>query len=123
MPSEACSIQGEHFRFLRTFVYAQSGIVLGEDKNYLLETRLAPIIRQLGLDSVGDLCNILTTKRQAAVTRQVAEAMTTNETYFFRDPIHYEAIKSKLIPELREVRKVTRKMSFWSAASSTGQEI
>ena len=123
MPSQTFSIEADHYRFLQRLVYSQSGIVLGEDKHYLLETRLAPLARQLGLHSVGDLCKTLVEKCEASVSRRVAEAMTTNETYFFRDPMHYQAIGSALIPELRETRKVTRRMSFWSAASSTGQEI
>jgi chemotaxis protein methyltransferase CheR len=123
MPTETCSIQADQYRFLQAFIYRQSGIVLGEDKHYLLETRLAPIVRELGLQSVNDLCTVLSTNVGAIVGRQVAEAMTTNETYFFRDPTHFEAIRTKLIPALREERQATRKMSFWSAASSTGQEI
>ena len=97
--------------------------MLGDDKHYLLESRLAPIARQLGLGSINDLCALLMGTRETMVGRQVAEAMTTNETYFFRDPTHYDAVRTRLIPELRELRKGSRKLSFWSAAASTGQEI
>jgi chemotaxis protein methyltransferase CheR len=58
----------------------------------------------------------------AEVKRQVVEAMTTNETYFFRDPAQYDAIRTVLLPRLIEERRQTRKMRFWSAAASTGQE-
>src|SRR5579872_6458820 len=116
-------ILAEHYRFLQNYIYGASGIVIGDDKHYLLESRLGGIARQLGLGSINDLCAILMATREPEVGRKVAEALTTNETYFFRDPAHYEAIRTKLLPELREQRKVTRKLSFWSAASSTGQEI
>jgi chemotaxis protein methyltransferase CheR len=123
MLSQTPAIQSEHYRFLQTFIYSQAGIVIGDDKHYLVETRLAPVVRQLGLASINELCATLSSTRETAVARQVVEAMTTNETYFFRDPPHYDALKTKLLPELREQRKATRKLSFWSAAASTGQEI
>ena len=123
MGGEIPAIGAEHYRFLQSFVYAQSGIVIGEDKHYLLQSRLSPIVRQLGLKSINDLCGVLAASREVAVSRQVVEAMTTNETYFFRDPAHYDALRNILIPQLRDQRRETRKLSFWSAAASTGQEI
>jgi chemotaxis protein methyltransferase CheR len=123
MQIQTPAIQSEHYQFLQTFIYSQAGIVIGDDKRYLVETRLAPVVRQLGLGSINELCAALSSRQETAVARQVVEAMTTNETYFFRDPAHYDALKTKLLPELREHRKATRKLSFWSAASSTGQEI
>lgn len=112
----------DNYRFLQRHVYTQSGIVLEDDKHYLFESRLAPIVRQHGLTSINDLCALIIATRQPEVGRQVVEAMTTNETYFFRDPAHYDAIRSTLLPRLRQERKDTRKLRFWSAASSTGQE-
>jgi chemotaxis protein methyltransferase CheR len=111
-----------NYRFLQENVYAQAGIVLEEDKRYLFESRLAPIARQFGLESVNELCASLRATRDTARLRQVVEAMTTNETYFFRDPAHYDAIKTVLLPRLREERRDTKRLRFWSAASSTGQE-
>lgn len=116
------SIHAENYRFLQEHVYAQAGIVLADDKHYLFETRLAPIVRQLGLSSINDLCRMLMTNREAEVGRQVVEAMTTNETYFFRDPAHYDAIRAVLLPRVKQERQDTRKLRFWSAAASTGQE-
>ena len=112
----------DNYRFLREHIYSHAGIVLEDDKHYLLETRLSPIVRQLGLGSINDLCALLKAGRQTDVNRRVVEAMTTNETYFFRDPAQYDSIRSVLLPRLREERRDTRKMRFWSAASSTGQE-
>jgi len=115
-------IKPENYKFLQEQVYALTGIVLEQDKHYLFESRLAPIVRQHGLGSINDLCALIHATSETAVGRQVAEAMTTNETYFFRDPAHYDAIRTVLLPALKEDRRSTRKMRFWSAASSTGQE-
>ena len=115
-------IHSDNYRFLQEHVYSQAGIVLEQDKQYLFESRLAPIVRQLGLGSINDLCALLQATRDAGVGRQVVEAMTTNETYFFRDPAHYEAIRTVLLPRLKEERRDTKRLWFWSAAASTGQE-
>jgi chemotaxis protein methyltransferase CheR len=112
----------ENYRFLQQHVYSQAGIVLEEDKHYLFESRLAPIVKRLGLGSINDLCVLLRTSRQTEVGLQVVEAMTTNETYFFRDPAHYDAIRTVLLPRLKQDRQDTKKLRFWSAAASTGQE-
>jgi chemotaxis protein methyltransferase CheR len=115
-------IRSENYRFLQEQVYAQAGIVLEEDKHYLFEARLTPIVRRLGLGCINDLVALMKGTREAGVGRQVVEAMTTNETYFFRDPAHYEAIKTTLLPRLKAERGDTQKLRFWSAAASTGQE-
>jgi len=115
-------IDSENYRFLQQHVYSQAGIVLEDDKHYLFESRLTPLVRQLGLGSINDLCALLQATRETEVGRQVVEAMTTNETYFFRDPAHYEAIRTVLLPRLKEDRRDMKKLRFWSAAASTGQE-
>jgi chemotaxis protein methyltransferase CheR len=124
MPSQTpiAEIHSENYRFLQQHVYSQAGIVLEDDKHYLFECRLTPIVRQLGLGSINDLCALIQATREPEVGRRVVEAMTTNETYFFRDPAHYEAIRTVLLPRLKEGRRDTRKLRFWSAAASTGQE-
>jgi len=122
MATELPGIHTDNYRFLREHVYARTGIVLDEGKHYLFETRLLPIVRELGLASINDLCFLLRKSGATEVSRQVAEAMTTNETYFFRDPCQYEAIRTILLPRLIKVNENTRTLRFWSAASSTGQE-
>jgi chemotaxis protein methyltransferase CheR len=112
----------ENYRFLQEHVHSQVGIVLEDNKHYLFESRLAPIVKQYGLGSINDLCLLLRSKRDVALGHQVVEAMTTNETYFFRDPAQYELIRTVLLPKLKHERGDTRKLRFWSAASSTGQE-
>lgn len=120
--TSSAGIHSDNYRFLQKHVYAQSGIVLEEDKHYLFENRLTPIVRQLGLGSINDLCALLQATRQEEISRRVVEAMTTNETYFFRDPAHYDAIRSVLLPRLAQERRDNKRMRFWSAAASTGQE-
>jgi chemotaxis protein methyltransferase CheR len=112
----------ENYRFLQEHVRARVGIVLEDNKHYLFESRLAPIVRQYGLGSINDLCVLLRAKRNVALAHQVVEAMTTNETYFFRDPAQYEAIRTALLPRLKAEKRDTQNLRFWSAASSTGQE-
>jgi chemotaxis protein methyltransferase CheR len=118
----SAEIDLDNYLFLQEHVYSQSGLVIGEDKHYLFESRLSPIVHQLGLGSINDLCALLRATRETPVARQVVEAMTTNETYFFRDPGHYDAIRTVLLPKLKESRVDTKRMRFWSAAASTGQE-
>jgi len=118
----SAEIHSDNYRFLQEHVYSQTGIVLEGDKHYLFETRLTPIVRQLGLTSINDLCALIRATGEVTTRRQVVEAMTTNETYFFREPAHYDAIKSVLLPRLKDERRDTARLRFWSAASSTGQE-
>lgn len=113
----------ESYRFLQDYVYRESGIVLDGDKHYLLEARLMPIVQQMRLGGLNDLCAMLGGPANSALLkRQVVEAMTTNETFFFRDPAQYDALRTVVVPGLIAQRQDTRKMSFWSAASSSGQE-
>jgi chemotaxis protein methyltransferase CheR len=115
-------IQSDNYAFLQKQVYSQTGIVLENDKHYLFESRLTPIVRQMGLATINDLCALMRATSQVEVGRRVVEAMTTNETYFFRDPSHYDAIRTELLPRLKRERSDTRRLRVWSAASSTGQE-
>src|SRR5664279_3443246 len=120
--AQVSEILPENYKFLQAHVYSQVGIVLEDNKHYLFESRLAPIVQQFSLGSINDLCTLLLAKRNPEIGQQVVEAMTTNETYFYRDPAQYEAIRTIFLPKLIEERKSTKKMRFWSAASSTGQE-
>lgn len=116
------TIRPENYRLLQQSVYSAVGIVLDEDKHYLLEGRLAPIVKELGLNSINELCGVLQSASSSHIGQMVAEAMTTNETFFFREPVQYDVIRKMLLPKLRAERDDTRKLRFWSAASSTGQE-
>ncbi len=115
-------INVENYRFLQQHVYANSGIVLETDKHYLFESRLTPLVRQMNLGSINDLCALLRATRDGEMGRKVVEAMTTNETYFFRDPAQYEAIRKVFLPRLKQERADTKRLRVWSAAASSGQE-
>jgi chemotaxis protein methyltransferase CheR len=112
----------DHISYLQQHVYAGSGIVLDAEKQYLMEARLAPILRERGLASLDELCQVLRSSQPSPLHAQVVEAMTTNETYFFREPAHYDALRQYILPELIEARAASRKLTCWSAAASTGQE-
>jgi len=111
----------ENLRFLADYIYRESGIVLDEEKRYLLEARLTPILQKAQLDSFDALCTSLRTNGNL-LRKQVVEAMTTHETLFFRDSAPFDALKTEILPPLIEQRKALRKLTFWSAAASSGQE-
>jgi chemotaxis protein methyltransferase CheR len=120
LPSTEISPQSYHF--FQTFISRESGIILDDDKRYLLEARLMPIALKLRLYSLNDLCILLQTTTDPSVRQQVVEAMTTNETFFFREVAQYDALKTIVLPELIKERQMSRRISVWSAAASTGQE-
>jgi chemotaxis protein methyltransferase CheR len=116
----ACSDQD--YAYLRELVLAQSANLIDPSRNALFETRLTPIARVAGAANLEGLVNILRIDRPAHLHRAVAEAMTINETSFFRDVKPFEALRVNVIPQLIEQRRDQRKLRIWSAASSTGQE-
>lgn len=115
-------ISKENYDFLKQYVHRTSGIVLDKDKEYLFEARLAPIVRKEKLKSFDELVSLIRGAGAGRISQEVVEAMTTNETLFFRDAIPFDALRTTLIPELLEKRRKSRKLSFWSAASASGQE-
>lgn len=115
------TITPQDFDYVRMFVFDQAGIVLENGKQYLVESRLLPIAKARGFDSLAKLVNVLKGP-DAALRRQVIEAMTTNETTFFRDVAPFEVLKKHVVPQLMESRRATRELKFWYGASSTGQE-
>ncbi len=112
----------EHFRFLQGYVLQHSAIVIDPGKEYLVESRLAPLAREHGLDGIGALVDQLRAGKDKRLERLVVEAMTTNETSFFRDLHPFEALRSEVLPALVKARAERRSLRIWCAASSTGQE-
>ncbi|MGE0042046.1 MAG: protein-glutamate O-methyltransferase CheR [Vicinamibacterales bacterium] len=110
------------FDFIRTLVCEHAGIVLETGKQYLVEARLQPLARKRNLDSIETVVQQVRQGGDLALRQQVIEAMTTNETTFFRDFEPFEAIKKHVIPRLMEARRTERALHFWYGASSTGQE-
>ena len=109
--------------FLRELVYRRSAIVLHPEKAYLFDSRLAPLAREVGLGSVDELVGKIRREDTGTpLVRRVIEAMTTNETLFFRDLHPFEALKTRILPEVIRARSAQRSLRIWCAAASTGQE-
>src|SRR5271170_3188480 len=116
----ACS--DTDYAYLRELVLEQSSNLIDPSRNALFDTRLTPIARLSGADSLGDFVNMLKAGRPVHLHRAVAEAMTINETSFFRDMRPFEMLRQVLIPRLIERRREERRLRIWSAENSTGQE-
>jgi chemotaxis protein methyltransferase CheR len=110
------------FDYLRELVLSHSAISIESGKEYLVESRLAHLAYTQGEGSVGSLLMNMRTKPFGSLHRMVLDAMTNNETWFFRDLHPFEMIKQKLLPELIATRAGVRRLNLWSAASSSGQE-
>ncbi|CAB4576820.1 MAG: chemotaxis protein CheR [Actinobacteria bacterium] len=115
-------ITASQFDHLREMVLRESAIVLEPGKEYLVESRLAPIARREGLGSVSELVHKLMTSPSAKMTSEIIDAMTTNETSFFRDVHPWQTLKEEILPKLIESRRIDRRLSVWCAACSSGQE-
>ena len=110
------------YAYLRELVLAESANLIDPSRNALFETRLTPIVRLAGASNLKDFVNILKSDRPTHLHRAVAEAMTMNETSFFRDLRPFEMLRETILPRLIEQRRDMRRLRIWSAASSTGQE-
>ncbi|MEZ6123596.1 MAG: protein-glutamate O-methyltransferase CheR [Planctomycetaceae bacterium] len=109
--------------YVCTTVRERSAIELDGSKGYLIEARLGPVARSHGFGSIDELVSSLRSRRQVKLEAQVVEALTTNETSFFRDLHPFEALRKVLFPEFRDRNSGTKSLNIWSAACSTGQEI
>jgi len=112
-----------HFETIGQFVESRSAILCPPDKRYLFEARLRPVMRDHGIADIAELATRLRGGGSLTLGEAVIEAMTTNETSWFRDIHPFEAMRTGIFPELIEARAATRKLSIWSAACSTGQEL
>ncbi len=110
------------FKTLADFIFKQSGITLTEDKTYLLDSRLLPIARTHGMSTVGALADAVAGRASQALLDDILDAMTTNETSFFRDLRPFERIRDELLPNLLQTIGA-RPLRIWSAACSSGQEV
>ncbi|MDW3207127.1 MAG: protein-glutamate O-methyltransferase [Alphaproteobacteria bacterium] len=112
----------EDFDMLATLLKQRSGLVLTKDKAYLLETRLMPVARKHGMKDLDQLCDAVRLRKDAKVIADITEAMTTNESLFFRDTKPFDQFRNVVLPQLMINRASTRKIRIWSAACSSGQE-
>jgi chemotaxis protein methyltransferase CheR len=108
---------------ISTFVESRSAILCPADKHYLFEARLRPVMRQHAIADMHQLATTLRSTPTGPVAEAVIDAMTTNETSWFRDIHPFEAMRTELIPALMEQKVGPRTLNIWSAASSTGQEL
>lgn len=109
-------------QYLSEFLKKRSGLVLTPDKSYLLENRLRPLVCQYGVADISELTAKLRSGAIKELEREIVEAMTTNESFFFRDIKPFDNFRDKILPRLLESRATRRKIRVWCAAASTGQE-
>ena len=109
------------YEYLRKLLKERSGLDLSADKQYLLESRLLPLARKAGLSGIPELVQKLQGGSSALIT-SVVEAMTTNETFFFRDKVPFDHFRDTIMPEVLKARAARRSVRIWCAAGSTGQE-
>lgn len=114
----------ENFTFFTQFLKDESGLIITEEKAYLVESRLVPIARKRGLADLDDLIVAVRNKQDPSLGNDVVEAMTTNESFFFRDIKPFESLKNTVLPRIVQARKAAnaKKIRIWSAACSSGQE-
>ncbi|HEY0924450.1 MULTISPECIES: CheR family methyltransferase [Rheinheimera] len=117
MPNK--DLHDKEYVLFRDFLEQQCGIVLGDNKQYLVKSRLAPLMQRFGLATLSELVNKTLSPFERQLRSAVIDAMTTNETLWFRDTYPYELLKKQIFPELE---KTCRTVKMWSAASSSGQE-
>ena len=110
------------YGYLRQLVFGLSQNVLDPSRDYLFETRLTKLLRNQGMTQLEELVQHVKLRKNPALERAIAEAMTINETSFFRDGRPFELLRTELLPKLIESRRSARGLRFWSAACSTGQE-
>jgi chemotaxis protein methyltransferase CheR len=110
------------FERLAVFVKSISGIVLDPEKQFIVESRLLPIVRARGFDNVAALIERLLDFREQGLVEDVIDALTTNETFFFRDRAPFEAFGTIVLPYLIQARERERNIRIWCNACSTGQE-
>ncbi len=112
----------EDFDLLSGILLERSGLSLTKEKMYLLETRLGPVARKNGHGGLDELVKALRQKQEEPLLRDITEAMTTNESYFFRDVTPFELLEKDILPKLLEARAASKSLRIWCAAASTGQE-
>ena len=109
------------FAALADLLKTKSGLIIGPDKTYLLETRLGPVLKRAGLTDLNALAERVKRAPHDPIARDVVEAMTTNESFFFRDDKPFQHFRAQALPRLLAARPASATLRIWSAASSSGQ--
>ena len=120
--SDQNKLTSDEFTYVSKLIREKSAIVLEPGKEYLVESRLTPVAKALEFDSISALVRALRTKRDVKLIGEVVDAMTTNETLFFRDRHPFEALQEEILPDLIQRRAKEKTLNIWCAASSSGQE-
>ncbi|HEU5018601.1 MAG TPA: protein-glutamate O-methyltransferase CheR [Pseudolabrys sp.] len=112
----------QDFDYLRKHLKERSGLVLAVEKQYLAESRLLPVARRHGMSTLTELIDRLKTRTHPTLAGEVVDAMTTNETFFFRDKIPFDQARDTVLPALLAARAREKRIRIWCTAASTGQE-
>jgi chemotaxis protein methyltransferase CheR len=117
-------ISQKEFVVIRSYLEKESSIVIDEKKKYLVESRLSRLVVESGRESFADFCDYIETTKDISIRDKIVDAMTTNETLWFRDGSPWVAFQDVILPELVQIKKEKQAKRFriWSAACSTGQE-
>jgi chemotaxis protein methyltransferase CheR len=115
-------MQIQNFTFFRDFLKKESGLIINEDKVYLLTSRLSPVAKKWGYETIDKMGDALKTSSNKDLVRDVVEAMTTNETSFFRDTRPFDLFRDEVMPPIIEARQTSKRLRIWCAACSSGQE-
>jgi chemotaxis protein methyltransferase CheR len=110
------------YDYLRQFLKQRSGLVLSNEKQYLIESRLMPVARKFALATISNLVDKVKIEQHGQLAESIVEAMTTNESFFFRDKLPFEHFSQTMLPHMISARAKDRRLRIWSAAASTGQE-
>lgn len=115
-------MNSDDFDYIKSFLKNHTAIELEPGKEYLVEARCTPIIKEYGKANINELIKELKTRPTEQLRQKIIDAMTTNETLFFRDQHPFEFLKNKVLPRLLEKREKEKKLVIWCAAASSGQE-
>jgi chemotaxis protein methyltransferase CheR len=112
----------QDFDYLRALLKERSGLLLAADKQYLAESRLLPLARRNGMSTLTELVGRLKTPQAVMLVSEAVDAMTTNETFFFRDKLPFDHVRDTVMPALMAARARDKRIRIWCTAASTGQE-
>lgn len=110
------------FQALSALLRQRSGLALTEDKSYLLESRLMPVVRRRRLGGIEELAHLVRKGSDESLLVEITEVMMTNESFFFRDTKPFDQFRDVVLPHLQQARGDRKRVRIWSAACSSGQE-
>ncbi|MCO6432492.1 MAG: protein-glutamate O-methyltransferase CheR [Deltaproteobacteria bacterium] len=116
------TLSSADFEYIAKLVKDEAGITLDKGKEYLVQSRVEPVAKSLGFENITSLVSHLQREADRSRRRRVVESLTTHETSFFRDIEPFEALRTKVLPELLDLRASAKELSIWCGAASSGQE-